>query len=99
MAQVIKDQKEDTFEIPTDLPILQAIMAFYIKAQGFDQIERFMLIRKYQHKEFAFMLWGAFVGFAAIPKTFTKIIYENTNQSINDHIDTYLDQIKSKLSS
>lgn len=94
-----KNQKEGTFEIPTDLPILQAIMAFYIKAQGFDQIERFMLIRKYQHKEFAFMLWGAFVGFAAIPKTFTKIIYENTNQSINDHIDTYLDQIKSKLSS
>jgi hypothetical protein len=85
-----KNNKADTFEIPDDLPVLQAIMSFYIKAQGFDQIERFMLNRKYQHKEFAFILWGAFIGFAAIPKTFTKIIFENDRPSINDYIDNYL---------
>jgi hypothetical protein len=85
-----KNNKADTFEIPDDLPILQAIMSFYIKAQGFDQIERFMLNRKYQYKEFAFILWGAFIGFAAIPKTFTKIIFENSSPSINDYIDNYL---------
>lgn len=76
-----KNQKADTFEIPSNLLIFQAIMSFYIKAQGFDQIERLMLNRKYLYKEFAFMLWGAFIGFAAIPKTFTNVIYQNESQS------------------
>ena len=65
------------FEEPSDLPIMQAIMAFIIKAQGFDQIERFMLHRHYRHKELAFMLLGSYVGYAAMPKTFTNPIYQN----------------------
>ena len=85
-----KSQKADTFEIPDDMPILQAIMSFYIKAQGFEQIERFMLNRKYQCKEYAFMLWGAFVGFAAIPKTFTSVLYQN--EVADNEIDTFIIQ-------
>jgi hypothetical protein len=85
-----KNNKTKTFDIPNNLPILQAIMSFYLKAQGFDQIERFMLNRKYQHKEFAFLLWGAYVGFASIPKTFTKIIFENKNPLIIEYIENYL---------
>ncbi|MBR3578344.1 MAG: hypothetical protein IKN98_06140 [Bacteroidales bacterium] len=72
-----KTGKAIDFEEPTDLPIMQAMMAFIIKAQGFDQIERYMLHRHYGHKELAFMLWGAYVGYAAIPKTFTNPIYQN----------------------
>lgn len=85
-----KNNKTESFEIPNNLPVLQAIISFYLKFQGFDQIERFMLNRKYQHKEFAFILWGAYVGFALIPKTFTKIIFENSNSFINEYIDNYL---------
>ena len=83
-----KNQKADTFEIPSDMPILQAIMSFYIKSQGFEQIERLMLNRKYQYKEFAFMLWGAFIGYAAIPKTFTSVLYQNevVDKKIDDFI-------------
>lgn len=72
-----KKQELDTFSIPSHLPIFQSIMSFFIKAQGFEQIERFMLNRKYQHKEYAFMLWGAYIGFAAIPKTFTNVVYQD----------------------
>lgn len=63
-------------------------MSFYIKVQGFEQIERFMLNRKYQYKEHAFMLWGAYVGFAAIPKTFTGVIYQNND--VNKELDSFL---------
>lgn len=80
-----KKQELDTFSIPSHLPIFQSIMSFFIKAQGFEQIERFMLNRKYRYKEYAFMLWGAYIGFAAIPKTFTNVIYQN------DEIDKELD--------
>jgi hypothetical protein len=76
-----KKQETNTFSIPVNLSILQSIMSFFIKAQGFEQIERFMLNRKYQHKEYALMLWGAYMGFAAIPKTFTSVIYQNNDIS------------------
>lgn len=72
-----KNQKAIRFDIPENMPVLQAIMAFYIKPYGFEQIERFMLNKKYSQKAYAFMLWGAFRGFADLPKTFTNIIYEN----------------------
>ena len=74
-----KNQKTMRFDIPGNMPVLQAIMAFYIKPYGFEQIERFMLNKKYSLKAHAFMLWGASRGFADLPKTFTNIIYENKN--------------------
>ena len=74
-----KNQKTMRFDIPDNMPVLQAIMAFYIKPYGFEQIERFMLNKKYSLKAHAFMLWGASRGFADLPKTFTNIIYENKN--------------------
>lgn len=86
-----KRNKSSNFAIPNDLKVLQAIMSFYIKAQGFDQIERFMLNKKYQHKELAFMLWGAYVGFADIPKTFTHVIY--ADDSISNELDSIIDQM------
>lgn len=86
-----KKQELDTFSIPSHLPIFQSIMSFFIKPQGFEQIERFMLNRKYRYKEYAFMLWGAYIGFAAIPKTFTSVIYQN--DEIDKELDCYLNDI------
>lgn len=72
-----KNQKTDKFSIPEDMPILQSIMSFFVKPLGFEQIERFMLMKNYTQKRYAFMLWGALVGFADLPKTFTNILYQN----------------------
>lgn len=66
-----------TFSIPVDMPIFQSVMAFFIKPFGFDQIERYMLNKKYTEKKYAMMLWGACNGYAALPKTFTAILYQN----------------------
>ena len=79
-----KKQKADSFDIPTDLPFLQAVMSFFIKPRGFDQIDRFMLNRGYQYKKYAYMLWGAIVGYASIPKTLTNIINDNIKEELLD---------------
>ena len=89
-----KKQKADSFDIPTDLPLLQAIMSFFIKPRGFDQIDRFMLNRGYQLKKYAYMLWGAIVGYASIPKTLTNIINDNIKE---DLLDSYLSSIYKSL--
>ena len=89
-----KKQKTDSFDIPTDLPLLQAIMSFFIKPRGFDQIDRFMLNRGYQLKKYAYMLWGAIVGYASIPKTLTNIINDNIKE---DLLDSYLSSIYKSL--
>ena len=77
-----KNQKSMRFDIPENMPVLQAIMSFFIKPYGFEQIERFMLNKKYSKKAHAFMLWGASRGFAELPKTFTNVIYENKHTTV-----------------
>lgn len=79
------------FSIPTDMPILQSIMSFFLKPFGFDQIERYMLNKKYTEKKYALMLWGAYNGYAALPKTFTAILYQQ--DSYYSGMDKFLQEI------
>ena len=44
----------------------------------------------YQLKKYAYMLWGATVGYASIPKTLTNIINANINENL---LDNYLSSI------
>ena len=90
-----KNQRVDSFAIPEDMPVLQSIMAFFVKPLGFDQIERYMMIKKFSNKAYAFMLWGAWIGFADMPKTFTNVLYQNDD--INSLIDNKLEEITLKL--
>lgn len=79
------------FSIPTDMPILQSIMSFFLKPFGFDQIERYMLNKKYTEKKYALMLWGAYNGYAALPKTFTTILYQQDSYYCG--MDNFLQEI------
>lgn len=72
------------------MPVLQAILSFFIKSRGFDQIERFMMNRAYHHKELAYMLCGCLMGYAALPKTLTSVIYSQDKQKIEECTETYL---------
>lgn len=65
------------FAIPDNMPVLQSIMSFFLKPFGFDQIERYMMNKKYTEKKYAMMLWAACNGYAALPKTFTSVLYQN----------------------
>ena len=90
-----KNQRVDSFNIPKGMPVLQSIMSFFVKPLGFDQIERYMMIKKFSNKAYAFMLLGAWIGFADMPKTFTNVLYQNDD--INSLIDNKLDDISLKL--
>lgn len=90
-----KNQKTDTFNIPEQLPIIQAIMAFLIKPRGFDQIERFMLNKGFQLKQYAFFLWGCLMGYAALPKTLTNMLNDSSQEKV---LDDYLTGINSSIS-
>ena len=43
----------------------------------------------------AFMLWGACLGYASLPKTFTNIIYQDSE--LYKPIDEYLETIRKGL--
>lgn len=83
-----KNRRTSSFSIPSNLKVFQSIMAFYVKPFGYDQIERYMLNRKYTEKSYAFMLWGACLGYALLPKTFTNIIYQDSEifKPIDEHL-------------
>ena len=57
-----------------------------------------MMIKKYSHKAYAFMLWGAWIGFADMPKTFTNVIYQNDDidSLIEKKLYTMINQIDSQ---
>lgn len=77
-----------TFDVPNDMPVFGSMMAFFVKPDGFDQIERYMQIMHIGNKQYGFMLWGAAMGYAAFPKTFTRILYnkEESYQEMDDFL-------------
>lgn len=90
-----KNRRVSSFSIPNNLKVFQSIMTFYVKPFGYDQIERYMLNRKYTEKSYAFMLWGACLGYASLPKTFTNIIYQDSE--IYKSIDEYLQAVRKTI--
>lgn len=82
-----KNLKSEAFSIPNNLPLFQSVMAFFVK-KGFDQIERFMMNRGYPFSEYAFMLYGFFIGYANMPKTLTnRLLSVNL---VEDKMDSFL---------
>ena len=81
--------KSDNFTFPTN-DILASIIVFFMKLQGHDQINKILITKGIKHKSIAFMLYGAYTGFANLPKTFTNLIFDNDNQKLQKYIDNYL---------
>lgn len=83
------------FTIPDNMPVLQSVMSFFLKPFGFDQIERYMMNKKYTEKKYAMMLWAACNGYAALPKTFTSVLYQD--KANYKDMDALLEDIKYKM--
>lgn len=83
------------FAIPANMPVLQSVMSFFLKPFGFDQIERYMMNKKYTEKKYAMMLWAACNGYAALPKTFTSVLYQDKANYID--MDDLLEGIRHKM--
>ena len=83
------------FVIPDNMPVLQSVMSFFLKPFGFDQIERYMMNKKYTEKKYAMMLWAACKGYADLPKTFTSILYQDKANYMD--MDILLEDIMHKI--
>lgn len=76
-----KNHRAASFDIPANMEIIKSIMGFLLKPFGFDQIEKYLMKKNCMHKEFAFMLWGACIGYADMPKTFTEVLYSEPDEA------------------
>ncbi|KAA6324860.1 hypothetical protein EZS27_025860 [termite gut metagenome] len=81
--------KTDVFNFPEN-QVLANLIVFLMKLQGYDQINKMLVSKNIAHKQLAFMFYGAYVGFANMPKTFTNIIFDSNNEKMFEYIDNYL---------
>lgn len=81
--------KSDSYSFPNN-KALANLIAFLMKANGHDQINKLLITKGVTNKELAFLFYGTYVGFANMPKTFTNIIFDSDNNELFDYIDNQL---------
>lgn len=68
---------------PEGMNLMAAVMAFLVKGNDFQQMERFASNRGIRNMQYALALQGAMIGFASLPRTFTdKVITRVDIESI-----------------
>jgi len=82
--------KNDSFKFPVDNNVISNLLVFLMKLQGHDQIKKMLINKGIKDKEIAFMFYGAYSGFASLPKTFTDIIFESNNDQLFEYLDDFL---------
>lgn len=81
--------KNDSFDFPDDF-VMANIIVFLMKLNGHDQINKMLIAKNVNYRQISFMLYGAYLGFANLPKTFTNIIFDSENSELLDYVDNYL---------
>ncbi|MDE5421518.1 hypothetical protein L3073_04815 [Ancylomarina sp. DW003] len=84
-----RDGKNDNFIFPENI-VLGNLIVFLMKLNGHEQINKMLLTKNIEEKYIAFMFYGAYVGFANMPKTFTNIVFDSNNSELTNGIDNYL---------
>ena len=62
-------------ELTEEFPLINNVIAFFLKGSDFSQIERYAVNKRIPHKEYALMLFGGFIGFSSLPRSMTNNIY------------------------
>jgi hypothetical protein len=81
--------KNDSFTFPNN-SVMASIIIFLMKLNGHDQINKMLVAKNIHNRQFAFLLFGAYLGFANMPKTFTNIVFDSDNLELFSYIDNYL---------
>jgi hypothetical protein len=81
--------KYDNFTFPEN-SVMANIITFLMKLNGHDQINKMLVARNINNRQIAFLFYGAYVGFANMPKTFTNIVFDSDNAELFSYIDNYL---------
>jgi hypothetical protein len=78
------------YNIPSEQIVVRSFFAFIIKPYSAEELTKFMYSKNMQELHLAYIFWGAFFGFANMPKTFTNIIFESNDNELFEMIDGYL---------
>ena len=81
--------QNSNFNFPKNA-VLGNILVFLMKLNGHEQINKMLISKDFEYKYIAFMLYGAYTGFANMPKTFTNIIFDSNNDVLYNYLDDYL---------
>ena len=73
-----------------DNQILIAFICTIFKPNSIDEFANLIQPNKVSCLDIAFSFWGAFNGFANLPKNLTDIVLENGNKELLTYIDNYL---------
>lgn len=65
--------------IPEGMGLMPAVIAFMVKGNDFQQMERFAANRGIRNMQYALALQGAMIGFASLPRTFTDKVITRTD--------------------
>ncbi len=81
--------KNDSFTFPNN-SVMASIIIFLMKLNGHDQINKMLVAKNIHNRQLAFLLFGAYLGFANMPKTFTNIVFDSDNTELFSYLDNYL---------
>lgn len=81
--------KNDSFNF-SENSVMANIIVFLMKLNGHDQINKMLVTKNIHNRQIAFLLYGAYLGFANMPKTFTNIVFDSDNTELFNYIDNNL---------
>ena len=61
--------------VPEGMPLFSAVIVFFMKGADFMQMVRYADNRGINSLPYSLLLWGSFIGYASIPRTFTDALY------------------------
>lgn len=83
------------YTLPIELPIFCSVLAFLLHSSDFKEMQLFMAKNDIVDKQFGYMLLGAYLGYAYLPRTLTWILYDNPSYYVP--MDDYLFNITKKI--
>lgn len=83
----------EAFHQNWDNGLLSSLSAFLIKGDDWEEMLQFMQKKGIYDYRLAFALWGTFVGFADMPRTFTDYLFNQERKYIGDFYDYIFKQI------
>ncbi|MVN91472.1 hypothetical protein [Mucilaginibacter aquatilis] len=78
------------YVLPDNTPLIRNFIAFLFKPNSMEELQRYLFNKNIEQHHIAYTFWGAFNGFAAMPKTFTDPIFNKGNEKLMDAIDQHL---------
>jgi hypothetical protein len=88
--QRYRSEKSFEYILPEDGGVLRCFIAFIFKPGSLEELQRFLYNKNVGNHYIAYCFWGAFNGFARLPKTFTSSIFNAQNETLLDAVDDYL---------